>query len=94
MARKTFKKISKVDKMRTDTQTLDIILELKDTQYWTALKKVMKNYIDNRMVVAYNLDEKNPNFAVLHAKESAQALAFKFLIKFVEEEVRRLSQDA
>jgi len=87
------KEMTKVDRMTVPSEVLDILMELKDTPYWQALKIVMQTYVDNRMVVAYNLDEKNPHFPILHAKESAQSLAFKFLIRFVEKEVKRLSQN-
>jgi hypothetical protein len=87
------KKINKVIKPEINLEVINILSNFKDKPEWSALKVVMKTYINNRMSVAYNMDEKDPSFAIRHAKESAQALAFKYLIRFIEKEIRRFSQE-
>jgi|GEM_PF-4883531 len=93
MAKIDTKKIAQIKKLTIPLEVLEKVNNLREMPEWAALKIVMQLYIDNRMSVAYNLDEKNPNFSILHAKESAQALAFKYLIQFVDRELKRLSQE-
>lgn len=93
MAKIDAKKLTQIERLAVPLEVLERVNKLREMPEWGALKVVMQLYVDNRMRVAYNLDEKNPNFPILHAKESAQALAFKFLIHFVERELKRLSQE-
>jgi hypothetical protein len=93
MAKIDAKKLTQIERVTVPLEVLEKVNKLREMPEWSALKIVMQLYIDNRMRVAYNLDEKNPSFPILHAKESAQALAFKYLIHFVDKELKRLSQE-
>lgn len=95
MAKIDTKKLTKrgIDRISVPLEVLEKINNLRDMPEWAALKVIMQLYIDNRMRVAYNMDEKDPHFPIRHAKESAQALAFKYLIRFVEREIKKLSEE-
>ncbi len=86
-----------VDEKLTDVklsmEAATVLAEFKETPFWGALKELMKDYIRLQKDLAWRLNEKDDKFAVKHAQLTSKASAFNFLIKYIEEDAKRESQE-
>lgn len=87
------KKISEIKPITVTLSSSEVLKELKDTSYWSALKELMVGYIQQQKDIAWQLDEKDDKFVIRHSQLTSAANAFNFLIKYIEKDVRRKSQD-
>ena len=80
-------------KVRTQTEELEILANLKDSVQWAIVKRMALRYIGNLRRASFKLTEENPNYlAVRHAEFAGQALGIKQLIKIVDSSGKRLSK--
>jgi len=84
MAGKRQKELDKPQKVRTTVEELEVLARLKGTVEWAILKRWMGRYINNLMRISFNLSYASPDFMVRHRGLTAEARAFKALVRVVE----------
>lgn len=78
--------LDKPQKVRTSLEELEVLARLRGSVEWAILKRLMQRYVTSLKSFAYNLPYSisAEDFKVKHREATAQALAFKRLVKMVE----------
>jgi len=81
-------------KVRTTIEELEVLARLKDTVEWAIVKRWMRRYITNLKNICFNLSYANTGetFKVKHRDLTAEARAFKNLVRVVERAGRKLEE--
>ena len=91
MARRK-KDFDKPQKIRTSLEELEVLVRLRETIEWAILKRLMRRYINNLMRMSFNLTyrDSGEDFKVKHRDLTAEARAFKNLVRMVEKAGKRM----
>lgn len=85
---------SKPRKTKLKLEELEVLADFKNSTEWEVLKRWMRRYVTNLRSLSYNLpySYSAEDFKVRHRELSAQANAFKALIRVVEKSGKKLEE--
>jgi hypothetical protein len=97
----TKKSLDKPQKVKTTLDELEVLSRLKVSVEWSILKRIMKRYIENLKSISFNLTYFSPDhklvdpaeFMIRHRDTTAQARAFKSLVKIVENADKKMEEE-
>ena len=87
------KKIIKNTGFSISLQAGDLLKNLKDSDYWPAIKEYMNGYIQLQKDFAFKLSERDPFFAINHTHFTSKVHALRDFIDYVERAVHRASEE-
>ena len=85
---------NKPKKIRTTLEELEVMEKLRDSIEWAVMKRWMQRYINNLKNIGFNLSysASGEDFKVAHRDLTAEARAFKNLVRMVEKASERLEE--